>query len=172
MAAAVQNIYADNYSDPMAEASVSGVVVVRPFLVNLATLANPLFSATSTIKLCMLPGKNMPGFLLQSIWMDVPDMDSGSNVVLELGDNTTANLFVTTTEMGTIGQVAGRVSSYAAVGGGGSNTVAAGVALAVLPKSYTADNDLLLTFTAGPSTATTGIIRGFITYSQWPMRSF
>lgn len=172
MPAAVQNLVADNYSEPMAEASASGPVVVRPFTFNVALQANPLLSATSTIKLSQLPGDKLPGFCLLTIWIDFPDLDSASNVVFELGDTDTAALFVTTTEMGTIGQVVGRVSSYSPVAGGGSATVNAGVALGILPKSYSAAKDLILTLTAGPTTATTGVIRGFITYTQWPLRSF
>ena len=168
MAAAVQNLYADNYGLPWSEASASGIVVARPFIFDLANQTNPLLSATSTIKLMQLPGANLPGFTLLGFTFYVPDLDSSTNVVLQLGDNTTADVFLTTTLMGTIGRVPGRVSS----GGVGVSTVVGAPVIGSLPKTYTAANDLVLTIQAGPTTATTGIIQGYAEYTQWPMTSF
>ena len=164
MAAAVQNLKANDYSYPMPEASNAGIVVARPFIFTLGAQANPLLSATSTIKLVRIPGSM--GIVLLGYVFDVPDLDSSTNVVLQLGDSTAADTFTTTTLAGTIGQVAGRFNSGSAALAG-SNTINAGCVLGVLPKSYTADDDLILTIQAGPTTATTGTIRGVITYSQF-----
>lgn len=164
MAAAVQNLYADDYRYPMPDVSNSGGMVVRPFIFNLANQVNPLLSATSTIKLVQIPGSM--GIILYQIVADIPRMDSSTNVVCSLGDSTSASRFITTTIMGTVGRVAGRINTSDPATTG-SNTVNAGGVLGVLPLSYTANDDVILTFTAGPTTATTGIIRGFILYSQF-----
>lgn len=163
MAAAVQNLYADDYRKPMPEVSNSAGAVVRPFSFNLALQTNPLLSATSTIKLVQIPGAM--GIVLLGYVFDVPDMDTSTNLVFQLGDSTAADTFLTTTLFGTIGQAAGRVNSAGAATAG-SNTVLGGCVLGVLPKTYTSNDDLILTVQAGPTTATTGIIKGYITYVQ------
>jgi hypothetical protein len=161
-------LYADNYSEPMAEASASGIIVVRPFLytVTAALVVN------DAIVLMPLQGASLPGFLFTGYYIDVPDLDTSTGLVLELGDSGSAARFVATAAAGSIGQVAGRLSSVAAVGTG-SGTVAGGGAYGILPKSYTADDNLILTVQTAPTTsATSGVIRGCGFYTQWPIRTF
>lgn len=165
MAAAVQHLYADDYRYPMPDVSNSAGLVIRPFIFNVALQSNPLLDTASTIKLCQIPGAM--GIVLIGIVADIPQLETSStNLVLELGDSVSASRFVTTTIMGTIGQAAGRINTESAATTG-SGTANAGGVLGIFPLSYTANDDVILTVQTGPTTETTGIIRGYIMYAQY-----
>lgn len=160
--------YADNYkTEPMCDGPGAGLVLARTFVFTVTAA----FVVNDTVKLCPLQGASLPGFTLLGFVVDIPDLDSSTGIVLELGDDDTADRFVTTAAAGTIGQVAGRFSSFAAVGTG-SNTVAGGGVYGRLPVSYTANKSLILTVQTAPTTgATSGTIKGQILYSQFGIRS-
>jgi len=154
--------YAGDYTNPMPDLSNAGGLLVRPFWFQVATA----LAANDTVKLCRIPGSM--GIQLIDIDVEVPALDTGSLIVLELGDNESATRFLTTTLAGSIGQtgVPGRIARGPAnttPGAGTGNLVFASV-----PRTYTADDDLVLTVQTGPSTGATGeVIFGWISYIQF-----
>ncbi len=188
--------YADNYRIPMPTAPSGGVVMVRDFKFTVAattpgtlisTGAACLFDATAgwvagdKLYLCPLAPGDAPGFQLLNILIDIPVMDSGTSLVLQLGDSVAADTYVTTTLAGALGQAAspGRISSFSAVTifevEATTEGMVAGCVRGSLPVSYnpaayatplTQDN-LILTAQTGGTTAALGVtIKGTIWYTQ------
>ena len=136
---------ADNYTDPMPEAPGVGIEVTREFLftVSIALLV------TDIIKLC--PFAKGMGVVLDNWFLDVPDLDGGANLMLQLGDTNTAARYMAANS---VGQAGGKVAM-----------MANGVAQAV-PVEYpvAADKDLRLTVQTAGSAVTGVAIRGWVTY--------
>ena len=149
MAYPVITNYADNYSDPLAEA-VAGVQLVRPIKVTM------LIGAASVIALAPLP--IWPNFVLDGFVLDIPVWDTGSPALtLDVGDVNTQALFVSAS---TAGQAGGRISSY-------EGTV--GVILGTLPRQYSAaysatPNSLILSVVNAAGTAATATLIGQMLY--------
>jgi len=160
---------ADNYSIPMST-SADGALKTRPFIftVSTALVVNDL------IKLCPL-GQFAPGFMLSALLIDIPDLDSGTSLVFQLGDSTAADRYMTTTLAGPIGQTAGRISSFgpsityavALTGPPAVPQTAAGVVVQSLPALYDTPDALTLKVQTAPGTGLTGVaIKGQIWYAQ------
>jgi hypothetical protein len=162
--------YSDNYkTEPMCEAPGAGIVVARTFIFTVTAA----LAVDDQILLMPLQGKNLPGFTLLGFSVDIPDLDSGSGLVLQLGDDDNLARFVAPGSggSGSIGQVAGRFSSAVGVTTG-SGTVAGGAVYGSLPVSYTANKNLILSVQTGPASgATSGVIRGSATFAQFGIRS-
>jgi hypothetical protein len=148
---------ADNYFDPMPQASnAGGIELTRPFIYTLTAA----FIINDTIKLCPIPGSM--GIILTEWMVLVPDLDSSTGVELQLGDTVSAAKFMAAN---TVGQAGGRVYS-----------LLSGVA-GVLPVAYRPDGtatrrgdvDLILKVSTAPSgtAATTGTIKGYMRYVQY-----
>lgn len=144
------------------------------------------FYTGDKLYLCPLAPGNAPGWMLLGILIDIPDVDAGSSFVLQLGDSVAADTFVTTTLAGTLGQSAGRISSFGPVTifevEATTEGMCAGIVRGVLPKTYTPSSyatfathdDLILTAQTGAGTGTTGstvIIKGTIWYTQGGLNS-
>lgn len=153
---------ADNYSTPME--SGLGIVMARyfKFTVTAAFVVNDL------VKLTKLAPGNAPGWVLLDIFMEVPDLDTSTGFVLQLGDSTAADRYVTTTLAAALGTTAGRINSRGPSIPYAASTAAAGTVVGALPAYYAAaDNLVLKVQTAATGTAaTTGTISGYITYTQ------
>lgn len=137
--------YADNYSVPMPNHPGVGVSIKREFLWTVITLI-----INDTIKLCRIPGAGTP-IVITNFYIDIPDMDTSTGFVCDLGDNTTADKFVAAS---TVGQAAGKLSMDGD-----------GVA-AVLPMSYSTAQDFVLKVktAASGTAATTGVIKGWLEF--------
>lgn len=144
---------ADNYSDPNPDASNSSSQVVRLFTFTIPAAG---LATNDTIKLCQIPGTM--GVVCLDFDIELPQIDTaqqngGPSLLLEVGDNATADRFVTA---GTYGRVAGRIT-YQANGVVGS-----------MPVSYTAMDNLILTVQTGPAqAATSGTVKGWLKYVQF-----
>ena len=135
---------ATNYGDPFPTAPMANVGMKREFELTLAAaiVVNDLF------KLC--PIKAVIPLVIDDYYVDVPDIDEATGSVIALGDNTTADVFVT-------GSTKGRAAAIITPEVDGTK--------GVLPKLYTADNDFVLKCTTAPTTsATTGVFRGWMEY--------
>lgn len=140
---------ADDYSNPMPEASNSSSEVVRVFKFTIPAAG---LATNDTIKLCIIPGTM--GVVVLDFDIELPDIDTGGTALrLEVGDNTTAGRFVA---IGQYGTSAGRIT-YQANG-----------VVNALPVSYTAADNLILTVETGPTqSATSGTIKGWLKYVQF-----
>jgi len=146
---------ADDYGHPIPEA-LGGVMVVRAF-----TFTNPILVVNDQIKLARIPG-SFPSLIFLGFDIEVPDLDDSTGIVLRVGDSLAVDHFMTTTLCGTVGQSPGRLCSFDA-----PSPAAGGAVIGSLPTKYTADDDLILTVQAGPTTGTAGgLIRGYILYTQ------
>ena len=164
MANAAYAYLADDYLDPMPQASnAGGIEICRNFSFNIATglvkSANTVFPILAdTIKLCIIPGTM--GIVVTDWFIDVPEMDGGTTVTWQLGDTTTVAKFMAANA---VGQSPGVVSMP-------DDGVLGVVPLAYKPDGTAArrgDKDLILTCSAGPGDATTGIIKGWLRYVQY-----
>src|SRR5207244_3805118 len=140
---------------------VSGGVLVRPFKWSLtaAIIAVPL-GIGDTVNLVQLAMGDAPGFVLIGFDIEVPDIDSATGVVLTIGDSTDPARFMDTTQTGTAGRVAARLFSM------DSNLSGGGAIVGSLPVKYTAQDDLIMTFSAAPTTGVAGVFKGFLIYTQ------
>lgn len=142
---------ADDYATPMCS-GLGGQILIKPFkyTITAAFVINDLLKLS---KLC--PGA-APGWLFIGLLLEMPDMDSSTGFVLDLGDSTSATRFVSGS---TVGVSAGRISS---------TDQTATVALKSLPISYTAEDDLVLKVNTAASgtAATSGVIQGYIKFAQ------
>jgi len=137
---------ADNYLDPMPANPGVGVRLTREFEYLVATA----LALNDIIRLARL-GRGL-AIVLDEWWIDVPDLDTGTAILLQVGDNNTAAKFLAAN---TVGQAGGKVSS-----------IVDGLATSI-PVSYLAgaDDDFRITVSTGPTTGTTGVtIRGYIGY--------
>lgn len=146
---------ADNYTDPMPEASAVGLVVCREFKFTVATA----LALNDIIKLCPL-AKGL-GIVLESWLLDVGDLDTNAapTIQLQLGDTSTAAKFMAAN---TVGQAGGIRFSQ-------SHGVAA-----ALPVSYAAgaDKDFRITVSTGPATGATSVsILGWLRYHLFGITS-
>jgi|SRR5882724_4174868 len=137
---------ADNYTVPMPSFPGAGIPMIREFAYTLTAA----FVINDTIKLCKIPGAGTP-LVIDHFYVDVPDLDTSTGFVCDLGDDDTAAKFVAAS---TVGQAVGKLSP-----------AVNGVAGAV-PVSYTAAKNLIFKVnTAATGTAaTTGVIKGHMTY--------
>lgn len=136
------------YTDPAYSSHMAGLAITREFKFTVGTA----LALNDLIKLARIP----PGVFLDELFIDVPDLDTGTAIVLQVGDNDTANNLVATT---TIGQAGGRLDI---------DDVAAGI----LPKKYTAANDLVVKVATGPTTGTTAVsFTGFMRYHYYGQTS-
>lgn len=137
---------ADNYGDPFPTIAHACVALKREFLftVGTALIINDL------IKLC--PIKAVLPVVIDDYYIDLPDLDTGGTPAnkLDLGDNTTDDVFVAAS---TKGQAAAIIT--ASVDG----------TKGVIPKLYSADNDFALHVDTAPQTGATAVkIRGWMEY--------
>lgn len=136
---------ADNYSDPF-PSHPSPHLHIRHFKFTVSTA----LALNDTIKLT--PILALSGLVLDGYYIDLPDLDTGGTpaLALHLGDNTTAAKFVSASTKGrSPGVLTPSVDGVAGA----------------IPASYTSDNDLLMTVSAGPATgATDVVIKGWMAY--------
>ena len=173
------SFYADNYTEQLPSGPM-GAIQTHPFVFTLQA-TNPTDGILLTgdkLYLCVLnPGpsagnpldsrKGGGGWVLYDLRIDIPDIDSGSALVFQLGDSTAADRYVTVTLAGAIGQTAGVVSSFGpSVPYGASD--AAGVVAASLPARYVAQDALILTVQTQPAgmNGLPLVIQGYIQYQQ------
>lgn len=140
---------ATNYSDPMPSYPGVGVSLCREF----AFTASVALVINDTIKLCRIPCRGAE-IVIEDWVLDIPDLDSGAALEFQLGDGTTADLFMAAN---TVGQSAGRVDSFAE---GAAATVPSKVAAASADKIFTLK---VSTAPAGGGTSVTPI-RGYMRY--------
>lgn len=162
--------YADNYATPTPSGAV-GAIQAAPFLftVKAALVVN------DTIKLVQLASGGSPGFNLFGIRIDIPDLDTGGTAIkFQLGDSTAADRYMTTTLAGVLGTVAaGSISSFGPPIAYVAATSSAGIVWQSLPSRYDAQDDLILKVQTAPTTsATSGVITGYILYSQLGISPF
>lgn len=176
--------YATNYSTPMPTAPAGGVVMCRDIKFSVAATAPGTIITTGAacvfdaaagwlagdkLYLCPLAPGNAPGWQLQNILLDIPDMDAATSLVFQLGDSVAVDTYVTSTLAGTLGQTAGRISSFGAttIYSAGTSGLSVGVTVGTLPVSYTAADNLILTCATAGTTAALGVtIKGTVWYTQ------
>lgn len=143
---------ADDYATPH-KSSPSGVQVAPfKFTVTAALLLNDL------ILLSQLAQGNSPGYILIGFIIEVPDLDTATALLFDVGDSTSATRYVASS---VAGQAPGRISSFGTAAG------AASVIAGTLPQSYTAQDDLILkVHTAAGTPVTSGVICGSVFYAQ------
>ena len=169
--------YADNYATPI-PSGPDGAILAAPFIFTVST-ALVLNDTIKLVQLNMGPSATgsetaanaltakTGGWILYALRIDIPDLDSGTSLVFELGDSSSATRYVTTTLAGAIGQTAGVISSFGPSIPYAAATAAAGVVAASLPARYFAQDDLILTVQTAPGTGLTGVaIQGYILYQQ------
>jgi len=164
---------ADTYADNQLDLawSVAGTFI-RPFQFNIATgTANTGFIINDTLNLCPIPYKN--GVLVVGYEVEIPSLDTGTSVRLQLGDtNGTSGAFqatfFSTTQMGANG-----AGVFAPVMGFDATTARAPVR-GVVPKQYSVStlytgytawptiNFQLKVITAPNTATTTGTIKGWL----------
>ena|SRR5215467_750078 len=134
---------AANYSQPPAyNGPWAGVSFTREFSFNasIALIINDI------ILLAQIPA----GTFLDDFLVDVPDLDTGTTMTLSLGDNTTANRYLSAS---TIGQAGGKV-----------NGMVTAIA-ASLPTYYSAADAFQLKVIAAPTGGTATVsLRGWIRF--------
>lgn len=138
--------FADNYGTPMPSHPGVGVLITREFLYTISVA----FIIADLIKLCKIPGLGTP-IIISNYYIDVPDLDTSTGVTLDLGDNTTADKFVAAA---TVGQAVGKL------------TPAVNGVAGIMPCQYSTAQDLVLKIksAATGTAATTGVIKGFMSY--------
>src|SRR5262252_3479519 len=134
---------AANYSQPPSyDLPYAGVGLTREFSFN----ASVALIINDIILLAQIPA----GAFLDDFLVDVPDLDTATTMTLSLGDNTTANRYLSAS---TVGQAGGKV-----------NGVVTAIA-ATLPTYYAAADAFQLKVIAAPTTGTSTIsLRGWIRY--------
>lgn len=119
----------------------------QPFLFTVPAAG---FIINDTVLLCPIP----LGTIVLEWMVDVPALDSGTTVRIELGDTASATRFMAATLAG--GSSAGSIIYSQANG-----------QLGILPRSYTAvDNFILTVSTAAAATTTTGSFRGWVRFNM------
>jgi hypothetical protein len=131
--------YANGYYNPAYSCSLAGVQICREFKFNV-TVVNVI---NDLIKLAVIPA----GVMLDEFFLDVPDLDASTGIVLQLGDDTTPTKYVATS---TVGQAGGRMDLDDAPAG-------------ALPAKYTAANNLVLKVATGP----TGALPAPVSITGW-----
>lgn len=137
--------YADNYkANPTYSASQVGLTVTREFEFTITAA----FVLDDLLKLAIIPA----GIILCDYFVDVPDLDTSTGIVLDLGDDDDDDHFILGS---TVGQAVGFLAPMITGGVKGR-----------LPKKYTAANNLVLHIdTAATGTAaTSGTIKGWMRY--------
>jgi hypothetical protein len=167
-------LYADNYFDPIPEIPYAGAVVARWFAWTVVAATAP--GTGDQVLLCRIPGSH--GVLLLGIVIDIPQIDSGSGVVIKIGNRTTVDAYFTTTLTSTAGQAASRLSSFMIASPSGA--VTGGSVIGSLPDAYApstsgsvllGNDDLVLTTSTGITTPVAGaVVRGYILYTQWGIK--
>lgn len=165
---------ADTYADQQLNLAWSAAgAFIRPFSFDLgAGTANNGFALNDTVKLCPIPYRN--GVLVIGYHIEIPSLDTGTSVTLDLGDtNGSSNAFQATfVSAKGIGQNAASVMHHLMCFNG---TTAAAPQRGVVPKQYTAAGvysaqgstfpviNFMLKVHAAPNTATTtGTIKGYL----------
>jgi len=157
--------YADNYSIPPPSGPFGGVQAA-PFVFTVKTA----LVDEDKIYLVQLAAGNSPGFNLLSIFVDIPDLDSGSNLVMELGDDDDPNRYMTTTLSGALGRAVDPcavINSQAPSIPFAAGVSQAGCIKSSLPAKYDHQNNLIIRVETAPNTGTISVaITGWITYCQ------
>lgn len=171
------NYNADTQAD--VQLFIPGIIgaFVRPFSFNIATnTSNAGFVINDTVALCPIPfgAGSKPGVLVLGYHVEIPSLDTGTSVVIALGDNNTASTgafnatFVSGAGIGI--NAAGVLSPLMCYTG----TTAVAPVRGVVPKQYTVSNangsakiysslQFILKVTTAPNTATTtGTIKGWL----------
>lgn len=135
--------FAVNYSQPpYYGAPFAGVQMVREF----SFLASVALIINDVIKLAQIPA----GCFLDDFLVDFPDLDTATTMTVSLGDNTTANRWLSAS---TVAQAGGKV-----------NGLVTGIA-ATLPAYFATADSFNAKVIAAPTTGTsTTSIRGNIKY--------
>ena len=132
-----------NYSQPpYYGAPMAGVTMCREF----SFLASVALVINDVIRLAQIPA----GVFLEDFLVDFPDLDTATTMTVSLGDNTTANRWLSAS---TIAQAGGKV-----------NGLVTGIA-ATLPAYFSTADSFNAKVIAAPTGGTSAIsIRGFIRY--------
>ena len=111
----------------------------------------------------LILGKVPKDCTLLAFWIDISRLDTHASATLSasVGDQTTAALFLATQT--TMDAARSIISSMAITSGQTLGTIAG-----TLPKRYTINGDLRMTFTATAATFAAGAIRGWYIYSDHP----
>lgn len=138
--------YADNYKQgPAYSASQVGLTVTREFEFTVTAA----FVTGDVLKMAPIPA----GVILTDFFVDIPDLDSGAGLLLDYGDNTTADKYIANS---TVGQSAGKV-----------NGMVTAVA-ASLPAKYAAANSFnIVVDTQQAGGGGSGTIKGWIQYHYY-----
>lgn len=176
---------ADTYGDQQVNiAWYSGSAFIRPFSFNIATnTSNTGFVVNDTVKLCPILSSGKDNLLVIGYQVEIPSLDTGTSVTLDLGDtNGASNAFQATfVSNQALGQNAASVMNPLMSFNG---TTAAAPVRGVVPKQYTAAGvytaqsnafktiDFVLKVHTAPNTATTtGTIKGYLMLCQLPSSS-
>lgn len=138
--------YAANYYDPFPTIPGPSIMMAREFYfaVSVALVINDIIKLSPIVAFQPL--------IIDDYFIDLPDLDTGGTpaLQLDLGDNTTDDLFVAAT---TKGQSAAKL------------TPAVDGASGALPREYTSSNDFALHVDTAPQTGATGVaIRGWLKF--------
>ena len=144
------SFYADNYTHQLSSGAV-GQLQTKPFVFTISAThpTDGILLTGDKLYLTLLnagPSAGNPldkkygggGWIIYDIRIDVPDIDSGSNLALQLGDSTAADRYMTTTLAAALGRTAGVISSFGPSIPYADSTAAAGVVAASLPARYVA----------------------------------
>lgn len=174
------SFYADNYLTPP-PSGATGAIQAAPikFTIQANNPTDGIFIVGDKLYLVQLGSGGSPGFCLLAIRLHIPDLDSSTGLVFQLGDSTAADRYMTTTLAAALGQTAGAISSFGPSIPYASATAAAGVVAGSLPAVYTprpnpnsnnrpdGDNLILTVQTVNTAMPTLPlVISGFILYSQ------
>ena len=169
---------ADTYQDTQLTAPWgSAQTWVRPFSFNIATgTANTGFIINDTLALCPIPYLAAGiGVLVVSYMVEIPSLDTGTSVRVQLGDtNAASNAFQAT--FFTASQVGGNAAGVLNPLMGFDGTTARAPVRGLVPKAYSVSNvqtaqgttfkgviDFMLKISTAPNTATTtGTIKGYL----------
>lgn len=137
--------FADNYSVPMPGFPAVGVVLHREFAYAVAAA----LALNDILYLCKIPGAGAP-LIIDEIYVDIPDLDTGAALALSMGDVATPGKFI---------------AIQTAIGQGPGKFSLANVVAGSLPVQYTTNENLIIKVTTGPGTGATGVtIKGWMEY--------
>lgn len=150
--------YSDLAADPSRMYDIEGVALRAPFTltISVAVVTGDLFYLAP-----ILPGSTVCGYLIEC-----PDLDTSGSATgtCELGDATTTNIFVASSNAAIQNQC-----RFSSVADDGLSSDTVGCVLGALPAVYTASSYLVLKLTGTVATArSSGTIKGYLDYVMQP----
>jgi hypothetical protein len=159
--------YAENAGStvaPPARNNPNGVTVV-PFLMT------PIaFAVDDVVILAQIPCFRSHANDPTSTWVlqvhiDIPAWDSGTTVQFDVGDVASRSTYLSNLTLGR--SAAKYITSLDPSASAATGTTSGSIGVGLFPKKYTADDDIRLTFDAGPGAGlvTTNPLKGFVVFS-------